>query len=286
MREKVAFAIVLAATAMPYAARAETPQVTEIEFQSEGSTVRGRFFSTADEPIATVVFLPGADFDPTDVLGLGESLSALGVNVVTFAARGTRGSEGTLSIAGAVADVGAALGWLRGADGRALRVDPDRIVIGGHSLGGGIAMAYAARDPSVRNVISIAGNDLGEYARRLRGNPALAAGLRGRLSEMSGSTGFAHLDPDAVVREILDNEALYGHPENASRLADRTILLVGGWDDSTAPIETVLIPFYRALKRQADSHVTLIVYPDGHFFRESRQEMAADIRAWLGRHIF
>jgi len=58
------------------------------------------------------------------------------------------------------------------------------------------------------------------------------------------------------------------------------ILLAGGWDDSTAPIETVLLTFYRALKPQPHSAVTLITYPDRHSFRVSHGEMASDIRDW------
>jgi hypothetical protein len=60
---------------------------------------------------------------------------------------------------------------------------------------------------------------------------------------------------------------------------------VGGWDDTTAPIETVVLPFYRALKRQPEADVTMIVYQDGHSFRSSGEQMAADIRAWLGRRF-
>ncbi len=232
-----------------------------------------------------MLLLPGADFDPTDVLDMGALLSARGVNVVTFAARGTRGSEGIMTLSNALDDVAAALQWLRGAGGRAYRVDPDRIVTGGLSLGGGIAVAHAARDSTIRHVISIAGNDLGEYARRLRGDPVLMAGLRGRLSAAGAPGGFARLEPDALIQEILDNETLYGHTENVSRLANRSILLVGGWDDLTAPIETVLLPFYRALREQPGSDVTIIAYPDSHSFRQSRQEMASDIRAWLVRRF-
>jgi dienelactone hydrolase len=279
MKGKWPTAVALALVTVTGSARAQSPQVTEITFPSGGFTIRGRFFSSAREPIATLLLLPGSDFDPTDVLEIGRLLSARDVNVVTFAPGGTRESEGIGTISNFIDDIGAALVWLRGDDGRAFRVNPERIAIGGYSLGGGLAMAYAAWDSAVGGVISIAGNDLGEYARRLRSDSALAAGLHERLTRMNS------VDPDAVIREILDNEAVYGHTENALRLADRAILLIGGWDDSIAPIETVVLPFYRALRRQPKSDVTIIAYQDDHSFGESREEMASDIRAWLVRRF-
>jgi len=43
----------------------------------------------------------------------------------------------------------------------------------------------------------------------------------------------------------------------------------------------VVLPFYRALKRQPKSDATIIAYQDGHAFLKSTEKMASDIRAWL-----
>lgn len=51
--------------------------------------------------------------------------------------------------------------------------------------------------------------------------------------------------------------------ENAAALASRSILLLAGWHDPTAPLETVVLPFYGALKRQPESDATIMAYPDG-----------------------
>ena len=216
---------------------------------------------------------------PDERAGHGPVAPALGVNVVTFAPRGMHGSEGVPSIAAFVDDIGAALRWLCGDGGKAFRVAPERIAIGGHSLGGGLAMAYAIRDSTVAGVVPVAGNDLGEFARRLRSSPVAVAGLRQNLKRMGAA------DPDLIIREIMNGEAAYGHTENAPRLANRPILLIGGWDDTTAPIETVVLPFYRALKRQPESEVAMIAYQDGHAFPNSREEIASEIQAWLARRF-
>jgi len=161
-------AAALALVATPGLGQDRAQGATPITFPSDGSAIRGWFFAGPREPIATLLLLPPGDLDPTNVLDMGRLLPGLGVNVVTFAPRGMHGSEGVPSLANFIADIGAGLRWLRGDGGKALRVDAERIAIGGHSLGGGLAMAYAIRDSTVSNVVSIAGNDLGEFARRLR----------------------------------------------------------------------------------------------------------------------
>jgi pimeloyl-ACP methyl ester carboxylesterase len=185
-----------AAVALPFtttAGGAQTSQATEIAFPSAGFEVRGLFFPAKYQPIATLVFLPGGDMDPTHILDLGPLPSTRGVSVVTFATRGVQGSAGRFSFAHNMDDIDAALRWLQGPGGRAFNVDPDRIAIGGHSLGGGIALAFAAHDLRTMPVVSIAGNDLGEFARRLRRDSTLAAGLHGRVAQMGA-------DGEAVVQ--------------------------------------------------------------------------------------
>ncbi len=279
MTPKWTLTVALVLVAGPSLARSQSREVTEFVFPSDGFAIQARFFASPTEPIATLLLLPPGSLDPTNVLDMGGLLPARGVNVVTFAPRGFHGSEGVPSIANFIDDIGAALCWLRGDGGRALGVDPDKIVIGGHSLGGGLAMAYAVRDSTVGGVVSVAGNDLGEFARRIRSSSAAEARLRQSLNRIGAP------DPELIIREILDGEATYGHTENALRLAQRAVLLIGGWDDTTAPMETVVLPFYRALQAQTGSDVTIIAYQDGHSFRDSREEMASDIEAWLARRF-
>ena len=284
--QRTTLAALLAVAAAGPAARAQQPEPVAIQFSSAGSIVRGRFFPTAaTEPLATVLLLPGWGFNPTDVIGLGQLLSARDVNVLTFTPRGARESEGTLTYGNALDDVAAALRWFKGPEARRrFRVDPMRLALGGHSFGGGVAMVYAARDTTVRRVISLAGADHGEYARMVRRDPTYAAALRERLGAARAPEGPVRFNLDSLFADILANERLYGHPENAPRLADRSILLLGGWDDTDTRIETMVLPMYRALKRQPRSDVTIIVYQDDHSFGSSRERVATDIREWLAGH--
>jgi pimeloyl-ACP methyl ester carboxylesterase len=256
-----------------------------VEFISEGACVRGRFFAAVGTaPAATLLLVPGWPGSPNDVLGLGALLAEKGNNVCMFNPRGLHQSEGISSFANTLQDIGAALQWLKQADvQRRFGVDPTRLALGGHSYGGGMAMAYAARDSSVRRVISIAGNDHGEFAREFQRNAAFAEGVRRMLESTLAPEGPARFDVEAGLKELVDRQDVYGLRENAANLADRSILLIGGWEDEGITIDQILLPLYRALRGAGAARVTFLVYHTDHDFSNVRQRLASDIADWLLR---
>lgn len=192
---------------------------------------------------------PGWPGDPNDVLGLGARLAEQGINVCTFNPRGLQQSEGIHSHANTLQDIGSALQWLRQADvQRRFGVDATRLVLGGHCYGGGMVMAYAARDPSVRQVISIAGNDHEEFARELNRNAVFAEGIHRWMLSTRRPEGPAQFDFDAGLKELIDRQDVYGLRENAANLADRSILLLGGWEDEQVTIDQFLLPLLPSTK--------------------------------------
>jgi pimeloyl-ACP methyl ester carboxylesterase len=256
-----------------------------VEFINEGAWVRGRFFAAVGTaPATTLLLVPGWPGNPNDVLGLGALLAEQGINVCMFNPRGLHQSEGIHSHANTLQDIAAALQWLRQADvQRRFEVDPTRLVLGGHSYGGGMAMAYAARDPSVRRVISIAGNDHGEFAHEMQRNAAFAEGIRRWLLSTRAPEGPARFDVEAGLKELIDRQDVYGLRENAANLADRSILLIGGWEDEEATVDQFLLPLYRALRGAGAAKVTFLVYHTDHDFSNVRQRLASDIAGWLLR---
>jgi pimeloyl-ACP methyl ester carboxylesterase len=248
--------------------------------------MKGRVFLSGQKaPAPTLLLLHGWPGSADDVLGLGALLSREGMTAVTFNPRGMHGSEGTASFAHALEDIGAALEWLRAPEvSKKFGVDTSRIVLAGHSWGGGLGLAYAARDKSVRRIVSIAPNDHGEFVREYRRNAARAAAIDKMVAETTGPAGPVRFDPKANgIAELSSHMDVYGLRENASRLADRDILIVGGWEDEAATVEQYLLPFYRALKRAGAAHVTFLVYHDGHNFVGVRERLASDIREWVLR---
>lgn len=277
----VVVALVVGAAGFGYTQQPPSPEA--IEFQAGDDVIRGRFFrSAAPTSLATLVLMPGFGGDTTDVLGLGSRLSARGVNVLIFNNRGVQNSGGTLTYANALEDAAAAVEWVRApATVARFRLEPALLVLGGHSFGGAIAILHAAVDTSVPRVLAIAGADHGAYARRVREEPGYRDALRQVLANARAPQGPVRFDPDAVIDDIVANESRYSHPPHATRFAGRAVLLIGGWDDGTCPIERELLPMYRALKTVPGSAPSIIAYSDGHSFRASREQLAEDIHAWL-----
>jgi len=286
MRRQWKIAVVVVAV-IPLSVFGQQVQSVPVQFLSGGDQVHGQFFpSVGGEPIATLLLIPGWLGKPRDVLGLGALLAAHDINVVMFNPRGMHSSEGTNSFAHTLEDIAAALEWLRRPETRErFAVDETRIALGGHSFGGGMAIAYAAVDPSIRRVISIAGTDHGVVVRRMNADPQFAEAMRRMLEGTRAPEGPVRFDLETTFRELADHQDIYGLQENASRLADRSILLIGGWDDSSVTVEDMLLPLYRKLKGAGASDVTFLTYHDGHNFVAVREELAMDILNWLERHL-
>ena len=259
-----------------------------IEFISAGFELCGRFFAAVrtDKPV-TVLFVPGWPADPEDFLGLGPRLSQQGINVMEMTPRGHQSSEGIYTHSNALQDIGAALQWLRQPDLQVrFKVDMNKFILAGFSNGGGLAMAYAASDPGVHYLISCAANDFGQFARdvvhhRTVAKNARMEGILSWLWSTQAPVGSARFNPETSLQELIDHPDIFGLRENAAKLADRSILMFGGWEDEGPTIENYQLPLYRALKAAGAEKVTFIVYHTTHNFSNVRQRLAADITEWI-----
>ena len=178
-------------------------------------------------------------------------------------------------------DIAATLVWIRNS-GRP-ELNASAVVLGGHSWGGGMALAYAAKDPSVQRVFSIAGTDHGQFIRRYQSDSEYAAALHQVLMASAAPQGPIRFDVDQTLEELADGQANYGLLENVERLADRSVLLVGGWDDENVTVDQTLLPLYRALRKARNRDVTFKVYGADHSFAAVRPDLLADLSAWLRR---
>ncbi len=256
-----------------------------IEFMSNGFCVQGEVYPAASsQPAATFLFIPGWPGRPEDRLDLGPRLAKKEINFCWINPRGVNPSGGELTHSGTLQDIGAALRWLRQADvQKQFNIEPSRLVLGGYSYGGGMAVAYAALDTSVQRVISIAGTDHAVFIKELKRNRNYAAGVRSWLARIRYPEGPVHFDIDAVLKELSDYPEIFGWKENAARLTDRSLLLIGGWEDEGPSIDRVQLPFYRALKSGGASDVTFLVYHTDHTFKNVRRRLAADVARWILR---
>ena len=258
-----------------------------ISFDSEGYVLKGRFYPAKGKgPFATILLLQGFPGSEGDLLGLGERISASGMNAFTFNYRGTHKSEGRFSLENTIGDIQAALGYLNTAGTiREFNIDTSNIVLCGYSYGGGMALTFAASHSEITRIISVAGTDHGEFAREYLHNESMAEVINDAFDKLKAPEGPVRFEGHVALQELIKHADLYDLRLGAPKLADREILLIGGWDDVNITIENHLLPLYRALRNEGAQNVEFIVYQTNHSLENVREKLAEDIIEWLNKKI-
>lgn len=255
--------------------------VERIVIRSGGDNIVGRIFATREGPRApTLIVVPGWPGNPDDVLGLGDFLSSRGVNVVMFNPRGLHESGGEASFSHTLEDIGEVVNWVR-TRGPQHGINAEMLVLGGHSYGGGLALAYASKDPTIRLLLSIAGTDHALLIRKVDGDEQYGMFIRELLESTAVPEGPAHFDVDYTLTELRENQAILGLRENAAGLADRSLLLIGGWEDENVTVDEYLLPFYRELRDHGATDIDFLVFHDDHQFGEVRADMSQAVLDWI-----
>ncbi|AHG93816.1 lipoprotein (plasmid) [Gemmatirosa kalamazoonensis] len=216
-------------------------------------------------PHPLVVLLHGYPGNERNI-DIAQALRRAGTNVLYIDYRGSWGSGGTFTFANAQADVAAAVRWARQADtARTYRVDPRRVALVGHSMGGWLALLGTAADPSITCVAALEFADMARegsdtsFATYTRWLTAPGAPLRGDARAMTAS--------------------LRAHPEwrlvpNAARIATRPVLLL---DDEENPYHA---DFAAALRGAGARRLTERVWDTDHAFDDRRVELARTVVGW------
>jgi len=237
--------------------------ITGVTFTSDGYRLLGTLYlARGDEPKPTALLLHGCPGLQQNG-DLAVALRDRGWNALIFHYRGSWGSGGRYDLRTVPADVTAAVDHL--CSGAYPPVDPRRLAVVGHSLGGWAALLAAAHDPRLRAVaacaaaVDIGALDLGpaeierEFTRFLAVTPDE---FRHQRDEAA-----ARLDPLAAVATI----------------APRPLLVVHGTADRWVPVAQA-----RQLVRRAREPVRYAEIEDaGHDFAWQRSRLRDLVTGWL-----
>ena len=261
---------------------------SDVTIDNGGVLLKGKFYVCEGlGPFPTVIILHGMPGNDTDVLGLGNKLSEAGLNALTFNYSGTYQSQGQMNMENAQKDIQAAFDFLHRQENIATyKIDAARILLGGDCFGGGMAMAYAASHPEISSVFSVAGNDHGEFFREYIRNPELKKMIDDMFAGVAAPAGPVRFAPGALPKEIAEAgidklNPIFDLRKSAPRLAQKDILLIGGWNDRQVTIEQFVLPFYRALEKEKAKNVKIVAFQDGHDFKNSKAELAVTLIEWL-----
>jgi pimeloyl-ACP methyl ester carboxylesterase len=203
-------------------------------------------------------------------LDLAQAVRRAGWNVITFNYRGSWGSPGAFRFAQVPEDAAAVIAYVRRPDIAAkLGIDPARIVLGGHSMGGWATAMAAAKDSALKGAIMISMANMGAVGSIPRAD--LVA-----LSADSAET-LADTSPEQMADELATNSAAFSALAGAPGLA-RLPLLVLTSDDGLAPQAGALVDAVRTAggKRVSTGHAAT-----DHSWSDSRIELERRVIEWL-----
>ena len=238
------------------------------------------YIASGAGPHPIVVLLHGFPGNEKN-LDVAQAIRRAGWDVLYFNYRGSWGSPGSFSFTHATEDAQAAVDYLREpANAKALRSDPKKIVLIGHSMGGMIAANVGARDPGVRAVGLIsAANMAGRTLAAVHaGHSEAAVAPTAKNLEAEGMAPLAGCTPESLARDLIAHAVEWNIPDLGPKLAPRPMLVITS-DDGLATGTDPLVASLRALK---DERVTTLHLPTDHVYSGQRIALETAVVNWLG----
>jgi pimeloyl-ACP methyl ester carboxylesterase len=252
----------------------------ELRIPSGDSKMNALLYRAQGQGVHPVVVLlhgfPGNERN----LDLAQALRRAGFHVLFFNYCGTWGSGGTFGWQNTRDDVKAALAFLRTPENAdKWGIDPKRIHVVGHSLGGWLALAGAVDDNQVRCSVAIAPWDLGTYGAMLTSKEKPVEDALGWFSStMDADAGPVRgVSAQALVDEAMAHAEAWSFASLAKGLEDTRGLVVSTKDEAKER-DTDPAPLLAGLKGRA---WVLRVVDDDHGLSHHRIVLARDVVGWL-----
>ncbi|MFT5136946.1 MAG: pimeloyl-ACP methyl ester carboxylesterase [Arenicella sp.] len=244
--------------------------VSELKIVSHTKRMPGIAYLAAGQgPHPTVLLLHGYPGNEKN-LDVAQALRRLGWNVVFFHYRGAWGSEGEFSYRNAEQDVQVVLQYMSDAkNAQRLRIDPLRISIVGHSMGGHMALAGIVDNPSVKCAVAYDGANMGANGRGLGADEAskkMWKDYGDSLFMLNGWSGTKAQDEIAQYGAELDLV------KRVKKINGRPILLIPA-DTDVIPMDIHIQPLVAAIEASKDSQLSVVLINDDHSFSSSRQTL-------------
>jgi ribonuclease BN (tRNA processing enzyme)/pimeloyl-ACP methyl ester carboxylesterase len=206
-------------------------------------------------------------------LDLAYSIRRAGWNVLVPFYRGAWGSGGTFSFTNALEDAQSSIDFLLTSESvKKFRVDPARIVLVGHSMGGFVAAYATAHEPKVFAVALISPANLGPASAGQRANdPQFWERWNDNVSRLVGTTA------QQLVQEVDSDSTKWNYTNCVSLLKDRPVLILEADDRNTSDNQELA----NYLRRAGDTKVAEAHIQTDHPFSDHRIAMQAAVVNWL-----
>ena len=263
----------------PHPDKAHPPGLADVRIDSHGSAMNAVLYTAGGAmPHPAVVLFHGFPGNEQN-LDLAQAIRRAGFTVLTLHYRGSWGSPGKFSFTNALEDSDAALAFMRDpATVAKYNLDPRRLFVAGHSMGGMMAASAASHDPKVAGLVMISAWDIGaagphyadpEFRKKLAEN-----GFADNVIPLGGAT------VDGLMDEAQANAAKWEFVDYAPVLKSRPVLILTA-DDGLTPDNQRLAA---ALKAAGDADVTEEHVATDHSYSDHRIGLESTVVRWLERH--
>ncbi|MEO7365902.1 MAG: alpha/beta fold hydrolase [Sphingomicrobium sp.] len=209
-------------------------------------------------------------------LDLAQAARRAGWNVLTQHYRGSWGSKGAFTFAGAAEDAHAALAFLKRPDNVArFRIDPARIAIAGHSMGGMMAADAAADDPSVAGLFLIDAWDMSVDAKALATPQGVNSWHEEVVTDLPALSGT---DEAALTAELRSSGGRFDLGKRVLAYGNRPLEIIGAERAGGASNAAIL----KAVRASVNPRATGATWPTDHSFNDRRIALAERLVTWLG----
>lgn len=244
--------------------------MTVLHIPSHGVLINGLVYSPPGSGLhPTLVICHGLPGNEKN-LDLAQAVRRAGWNAVTFNYRGSWGSPGTFSFAQNLEDADAVLAYLRSpANAAKLGVDPKRIALAGHSMGGWVTAHTAAHDHALMGAILISMGDMGLIAAMPR--PQAIALMADDMESLSGVTA------ESMADEVRAHAKDFPVAGTAAGLAQIPLLALTANDQLAAHTDSLVA----AIKAGGGSKVTAMHVDTDHGWSDHRIALEGIVITWL-----
>ena len=251
-----------------------------LQYVIQGARVNGYFYASSSPDAPTFFFLPGF-LDSGDRWDIGHKLSEQGINFFTIDFRGCYFSEGEYSLMNAQEDIDEGIKYLTSADIiQKYHLNPDKIILGGYSFGGGMALSYAVHHSQIKKLIAISSVDLNRFAAELKKDDYQRTMFEAILETMCFPDGPTSFQDDHPIDELIRHQEYFDVIGSSRELSNRQVLLICGKYDKTVDPFLHTIPLYQNLK-EYHSKAQLKVFASDHSFAEVQDLLISAIITWI-----
>jgi pimeloyl-ACP methyl ester carboxylesterase len=247
---------------------------------SHGNNLLGVFYLAAGAgPHPTAIIFHGfPGFEQN--LDIAQTLRAHGWNVLAMHYRGSWGVKGSFSFEHAAEDADTQVQFLLDpANTQKYRIDPHRIVVIGHSMGGYMAASAMAHNPQVAAAILISAWNIGagfDNRHQPESKPSTVAEEAKELSKDNNLAPLAGTSALALAREIREHQQSLNFLSLAAQIAPRPVFVITA-SEGLQPSDHALA---QAITKAGDTRVTERHWNTDHSYSGQRAELAEAILQW------